>query len=61
MLNPQVLVNLFPQVCVCTDLVNHDHCPPLCYLTDAAIVFANKMIGQVAMNAIIPKATSSDK
>jgi hypothetical protein len=61
MLNPQVLVNLFPQVCVCMDLVNHDHCSRLHYLTDAAIAFANKMIGQIAMNTIIPKATSSDK
>ena len=25
MLDPQVLVNLFPQVCVCMDLVNHNH------------------------------------
>ena len=25
MLDPQVVVNLFPQVCVCMDLVNHDH------------------------------------
>jgi len=61
MLDPQVLVNLFPQVCVCMDLVNHDHCSRLHYLTDAAIAFANKMIGQIAMNTIIPKATSSDK
>ena len=61
MLNPQVLMNLFPQICVCVDLVNHDHCSRLHYLTDAAIAFANKMIGQIAMNTIIPKATSSDK
>ena len=61
MLNPEVLVNLFPQVCVCMDLVNHDHCSRLHYLTDAAIAFANKMIGQIAINTIIPKATSSDK
>jgi hypothetical protein len=27
MLNPEVLVNLFPQVCVCMDLVNHDYFP----------------------------------
>jgi hypothetical protein len=53
-------VNLFPQVCVCMDLVNHDHCSRLRYLTDAAIAFANRMIGQIAINTIIPKATSSD-
>jgi hypothetical protein len=35
--------------------------PRLRYLTDAAIAFANKMIGQIAMNTISPKATSSDK
>jgi hypothetical protein len=61
MLNPEVLMNLFPQVRVCMDLVNHDHCSRLHYLTDAAIAFANKMIGQTAMNTISPKATSSDK
>jgi len=54
-------VNLFPQVCVCMDLVNHDHCSRLHYFADAAIAFANKMIGQIAMNTIIPKAASSDK
>ena len=25
MLDPQVVVNLFPQVCVCIKLVKHDH------------------------------------
>ena len=54
-------MNLFPQVCVCMDLVNHDHCSRLHHLTDAAIAFANKMIGQTAMNTISPKATNSDK
>ncbi len=31
------------------------------YRGPAAIALANKMIGQTAMNTIIPKATSSDK
>ena len=31
------------------------------YLGDAAIALATKMIGQMAMNTITPKATSSDK
>jgi hypothetical protein len=31
------------------------------YLDAAAIASANKMIGQTAINTIIPKATSSDK
>ncbi|HVH90878.1 MAG TPA: hypothetical protein VM783_05750, partial [Candidatus Acidoferrum sp.] len=43
MLNPQILVNLFPEVCVCMDLVNHDCRPVYVYLTDA-IALANKMI-----------------
>jgi hypothetical protein len=60
MLYPQVIVNLFPQICVCMDLVKHDQSSVCVYLTDA-ISLANRMIGQVAMNTIIPKATSSDK
>jgi hypothetical protein len=31
------------------------------YLGATAIAFANKMIGQIAMNTISPKATSSEK
>ncbi len=58
MLDPQVVVNLFPQVCVCMEVMNHDYCPVYVYLTDT-IALANKMIGQIAMNTIIPKATSS--
>ncbi len=62
MLDPQVLVNLFPQIGVGMDLVNHDHWSRFCvYLGAAAIALANKMIGQTAMNTIIPKATSSDR
>jgi len=61
MLESQVLVNLFPQVRVGMDLVNHDRWSVGVYLGAAAIALANKMIGQTAMNTIIPKATSSDK
>ena len=60
MLDPQVVVNLFPQIGIRMEVVNHDCGPVYLYLTDA-IAFANKMIGQTAMNKIIPKATSSDK
>jgi hypothetical protein len=42
------------------EVVNHDCRPVYVYLTDA-IALANIMIGQTAMNTIIPKATSSDK
>jgi hypothetical protein len=61
MLDPEVLVNLFPQVCVGMDLVNHSHCSFCVYLGAAAIVLANKMIGQMAVNRINAKATNSDE
>ena len=61
MLDPQVIVNLLLQIGIRMEVVNHDCSPVYLYLTDAAIAFANKMIGQTAMNKIIPKATSSDK
>ena len=61
MLDPQVVVNLFWQVCVGVHLVNHDACCVCFYLDAAAIASANKMIGQMATNTMIPKATSSDK
>ena len=60
MLDPQVIVNLLLQICIRMEVVNHDCGPVYLYLTDA-IALANKMIGQMAMNTIIPKATSSDK
>jgi len=60
MLDPQVIVNLLLQIGIRMEVVNHDCGPVYLYLTDA-IAFANKMIGQTAMNKIIPKATSSDK
>ena len=60
MLDPQVIVNLLLQIGIRMEVVNHDCGPAYLYLTDA-IVLANKMIGQMAMNTIIPKATSSDK
>jgi hypothetical protein len=60
MLHPQVLVNLLLQIGIRMEVVNHDRGSVYLYLTDA-IALANKMIGQVAMNTIIPKATSSDK
>ena len=60
MLDPQVIVNLLLQICIRMEVVNHDRRPVYVYLTDA-IALANKMIGQTAMNTIIPKATSSDK
>jgi hypothetical protein len=34
---------------------------PRVYLGAADIALANKMIGQMAMNTTIPKATNSDK
>ena len=43
------------------DLVNHNHGWVCVYLGDAAIALASKMIGQMAINTIIPKATSSDE
>ena len=61
MLESQVLVNLFPEICVGMDLVDHNHWWVCIYLGDAAIALANKMTGQTAMNTIIPKATNSDK
>jgi hypothetical protein len=60
MLNPEVLVNLLLQIGIRMEVVNHDCGPVYLYLTNA-IALANKVIGQVAMNTIIPKATSSDK
>jgi hypothetical protein len=60
MLDPQVIVNLLLQICIRMEVVNHDCGPVYLYLTDA-IALANKMIGQMAMNTIIPKAISSDK
>jgi hypothetical protein len=41
--------------------MNHDYFPVCIYLGPADIAFANKMTGQMAMNRITPKATSSDK
>ena len=61
MLYPQVLMNLFSQICVGMDLVDHNHWSVCVYLGDAAIALASKMIGQAAMNTIMPKATSSDR
>ncbi|PYL24709.1 MAG: hypothetical protein DMF37_06955 [Verrucomicrobia bacterium] len=62
MLGSEIIVNLFPQICVGIDLVKHDALIPVCvYLTDAAIASANKMIGQTATNTIMPKATNSDR
>ena len=60
MLDPQVIMNLLLQICIHMKVVNHDCGPVYLYLTNA-IALANKMIGQVAMSTIIPKATSSDK
>jgi hypothetical protein len=60
MLDPQVIMNLLLQICIRMEVVNHDCGPVYLYLTNA-IALANKMIGQMAMNTIIPKATSSDK
>jgi len=60
MLYPQVLMNLFSQICVGMDLVNHNLGWVCVYLGDAAIALANKIIGQAAMNTIMLKATSSD-
>jgi hypothetical protein len=61
MLDPQVIVNLFPQVCVRMGLMNHDIHRVCVYLVATAMASANKMIGQMAMNRTIPNATSSDK
>ena len=61
MLRAQVLVNLFAQICVGMDLVNHNHRGVCVYLGAAAIALLNKIIGQAVMNTITPKATSSDK
>jgi hypothetical protein len=60
MLDPQVIMNLLLQICIRMEVVNHDCGPVYLYLTNA-IALANKMIGQVAMNTIIPKAANSDK
>ena len=60
MLRAQVLVNLFAQICVGMDLVNHNHGLLCVYLGTAAIALVNKIIGQAAMNMIVLKATSSD-
>jgi hypothetical protein len=59
MLRAQVLVNLFAQICVGMDLVNHNHGGVCVYLGAAAIALVSKIIGHIAMNTIIPKATSS--
>jgi hypothetical protein len=61
MLCAQVLMNLFAQICVGMDLVDHNHRGVGVYLGDAAIALANKMIGQAARNTIVAKATSSDR
>jgi hypothetical protein len=61
MLDSQVMVNLFPQLCVGVDLLKHDHWSVCVYLAAAAIALASKMIGQTATNTITPKATSSNK
>jgi hypothetical protein len=45
MLDPQVVVNLFPQVCVRIDFLKHETSPVCFYLTEAAIASASKMIG----------------
>ena len=37
MLDPQVVVNLSPQVCVCTELVKHNQLILFDYLGDTAI------------------------
>jgi len=60
MLDAQVVVKLFAQICVGMDLVNHNHGWVCVYLGDAAIALANKIIGQAVMNTIMLKATSSD-
>ena len=60
MLDPQVVVNLLPQVCVCTELVEHNH-DFFSYFGATAIACAAKIIGQTAMKTIVPKAASSDK
>jgi hypothetical protein len=61
MLRAQVLVNLFAQICVGMDLVDHNHVGVCVYLGAAAIASVNKIIGQAVMNTIKPKAISSDK
>lgn len=61
MLDSQVIVNPFAKVRISVDLMKHNHRPVCVYLGAAAITLANKMIGQTAMNTIMPKATSSDK
>ena len=61
MLDPQVIMNLFPQVCVGVDLLKHDHLRVCAHLGATAIALANKMIGQTAIETTMPKATSSDK
>jgi hypothetical protein len=60
MLRAQVLVNLFAQICVGMDLVNHNHGGVCVYLGAAAIALVSKIIGQAVMNTITLKATSSD-
>jgi hypothetical protein len=41
--------------------MNHGHLPVCIYLGATDNALANKMTGQMAMNKITPKATSSDK
>ena len=61
MLDPQILVNLLPQVYIRVDFVNHNSWSVRVYFTEVAIALANKMTGQTATNTINPKATSSDR
>lgn len=56
MLDPQIVVNLFPQVRVRMELVKHNW---FAYFGATAIACAAKIIGQKAMKIIVPKATSS--
>ena len=58
MLDPQVMMNLFPQACIGVGLVNHGD--RSVYLA-ADIALANKMMGQMAMNTMSPNAISSHK
>jgi hypothetical protein len=60
MLDSQVVVNLFPQVCVRIELVTHGQLL-VGYLGATAIAWATRVIGQTATSTMIPKATSSDK